>query len=112
MIDMNVNYADIFAEKVKNNPLKYPDSIHKMIKRYEKWKKRDDIFFDLTKANAMLVFTETFYKHIKGEWAGKPLILPIKGRKTCTFLVLAFQETEMVSMLIKPLVKISRFKNI
>lgn len=75
MIDMNVNYADIFAEKVKNNPLKYPDSIHKMIKRYEKWKKRDDIFFDLTKANAMLVFTETFYKHIKGEWAGKPLIL-------------------------------------
>lgn len=75
MIDMDVNYADVFVEEVKADPNSYPDSIHKMIKRYERWKKRDDIFFDLHKANAMLTFTETFYKHIKGEWAGKPLIL-------------------------------------
>lgn len=75
MIDMSVNYADVFAAEVKADPQRYPDSIHKAVKRYLKWKKRKDIFFDLQKANSMLLFTESFYKHIKGEWAGQPLIL-------------------------------------
>ncbi|MHC5215406.1 terminase large subunit [Enterococcus sp. LJL128] len=75
MIDMKVNYADKFANDVLNNQLAYPDSIIKSVKRYERWKKRTDIFFDLEKANLMLLFTETFYKHSTGEWAGKPLIL-------------------------------------
>ena len=75
MIGFEVNYADLFAEKVLSNPNDYPDSLILAVKRYERWKKRDDIWFDLEKANAMLYFTETFVRHCKGEWAGKPLKL-------------------------------------
>ncbi|MFB8538227.1 terminase large subunit [Enterococcus thailandicus] len=75
MIDMNVNYADKFAKSVRRHKERYPDSIHLAVKRYNKWKKRKDIFFDLEKANSMLMFTEMFYKHSTGEWAGQPLIL-------------------------------------
>ena len=75
MIDMNVNYADKFAKSVRRHKERYPHTIHLAVKRYNKWKKRKDIFFDLEKANLMLLFTETFYKHSTGEWAGQPLIL-------------------------------------
>lgn len=75
MLDMSVNYADEFVKEVEADPSRYPDTIHLAIKRYKKWKKRKDIFFDLEKANSMILFTQTFYKHIKGEWAGQPLIL-------------------------------------
>jgi phage terminase large subunit-like protein len=75
MIDFETNYADIFADEVEKNPDLYPKSIHTVIKRYRKWQKRKDIWFDVEKANAMLYFTETFLKHAKGKWAGQPLIL-------------------------------------
>jgi phage terminase large subunit-like protein len=75
MIDFETNYADIFAKEVEAKPKKYPDSILAAVKRYRKWQKRKDIWFDVEKANAMLFFTETFLKHAKGKWAGKPLIL-------------------------------------
>lgn len=45
MIDMNVNYADKFAKSVRRHKERYPDSIHLAVKRYNKWKKRKDIFF-------------------------------------------------------------------
>jgi phage terminase large subunit-like protein len=75
MIDFETNYADIFAKEVEAKPKKYPDSILAAVKRYRKWQKRKDIWFDVEKANAMLFFTEAFLKHAKGKWAGKPLIL-------------------------------------
>ena len=75
MIDMTVNYADKFAKSVRRNKELYPKSIHLAVKRYNKWKKRKDIFFDLEKANLMLSFTESFYKHSTGEWSGQPLEL-------------------------------------
>ena len=75
MIDMSVNYADKFAKSVRRHPERYPNSIMLAVKRYKKWKKRTDIVFDLEKANMMLSFTESFYKHSTGEWAGKPLEL-------------------------------------
>lgn len=75
MIDMTVNYADKFAKSVRRHKERYPRSIHLAVKRYNKWKKRKDIFFDLEKANLMLSFTESFYKHSTGEWSGQPLEL-------------------------------------
>ncbi|HFK9572601.1 TPA: terminase large subunit [Enterococcus faecalis] len=75
MIDMTVNYADKFAKSVRRHKERYPKSIHLAVKRYNKWKKRKDIFFDLEKANLMLSFTESFYKHSTGEWSGQPLVL-------------------------------------
>ncbi|HDX9642584.1 TPA: terminase large subunit, partial [Bacillus mobilis] len=75
MIDFETNYADIFVSEVDAAPHLYPDSIKLAIKRYKKWKKRKDIWFDVEKANAMIYFTETFLKHAKGKWAGQPLIL-------------------------------------
>ncbi len=75
MIDFETNYAEIFVKEVEKNPKLYPDSVHLAVKRFRKWKKRKDIWFDIEKANAMLYFTETFLKHAKGKWAGQPLIL-------------------------------------
>lgn len=75
MIDFETNYADIFAAQVEADKKRYPDTVRAAIKRYRKWQKRKDIWFDVEKANAMLYFTETFIKHAKGKWAGKPLIL-------------------------------------
>lgn len=75
MIDFNINYADEFVEEFNKNPKLFPNSIKQAVKRYKRWKKRKDIWFDNDKANDMLYFTETFLKHAKGEWAGQPLIL-------------------------------------
>lgn len=75
MIFSEDNQADIFSAQVMADPNEYPDSVKLAIKRYEAWKKRDDIWFDNTKANAMIFFTENFLKHAKGRWAGQPLIL-------------------------------------
>ena len=75
MIDFDMNYADEFVKEFDTNPKAYPDSVKLMIKRYKRWKKRKDIWWDNDKANDMLYFTETFLKHAKGKWAGKPLIL-------------------------------------
>lgn len=76
MIDFDINYADVFADEVSTSPKNYPSSIHTAVRRYRRWKKRDDIWFDNTKANNMLYFTETFTRHAKGKrWTGKPLIL-------------------------------------
>ncbi len=75
MIDFEVNYADEFVKEFDSNPKAYPNSIKQMLKRYNRWKKRKDIFWDNDKANDMLYFTETFLKHAKGKWAGQPLIL-------------------------------------
>ncbi|MEK5104010.1 terminase TerL endonuclease subunit [Cytobacillus sp. FSL M8-0252] len=75
MIDFSVNYADEFVKEFDADPNKYPKSLKLAIKRYKKWKKRKDIWFDNDKANDMLYFTETFLKHAKGKWAGQPLLL-------------------------------------
>jgi len=74
-IEQGVNYADLFAKKVRKNPKKYPDTIKLMVDRYYKWKKRKDIWFDVDRANEMLDWTQTFIRHVKGNLAGKPLIL-------------------------------------
>lgn len=46
-----------------------------MVDRYYKWKKRKDIWFDGDRANEMLDWIQTFIRHVKGNLAGKPLIL-------------------------------------
>lgn len=75
MIDFETNYADIYAEQVEKHPDNYPDSIKLAVKRYRKWQKRKDIFWDNIKANAAIYFIETFVKHAIGRSAGQPLIL-------------------------------------
>ncbi|MBC2367825.1 terminase large subunit [Listeria booriae] len=75
MIEVGINYADIFADEALANPSKYPDSIMKCVRRYKKWMKRTDIWFDVDRANMMLDFTETYCKHSTGRWAGTPIVL-------------------------------------
>lgn len=71
----DINFANQFAEQVEKARLFYPDSIKATVRRYRKWQKRKDIFWDNDKANAMIYFTETFVKHAIGTLAGQPLIL-------------------------------------
>ncbi|GEK06145.1 terminase large subunit [Schleiferilactobacillus harbinensis] len=71
MIEPNVNYADEFAQMVSRNGKAYPTSIKKAVRRYKKWKKRKDIWWDNDKANAMMYFVEHFVRHVKGELAGQ-----------------------------------------
>lgn len=75
MINVDINYADQFAEDVEKAPFLYPDSIKLAVKRYRKWQKRKDIFWDNKKANAAIYFIETFVKHAIGRLAGQPLLL-------------------------------------
>lgn len=75
MIERGVNYADQYARKVRRNPKKYPDAIRLAVDRYYRWKKRKDIWFDVDRANEMMDWIQTFIRHVKGDLAGKPLIL-------------------------------------
>jgi phage terminase large subunit-like protein len=75
MIEQGVNYADIYARKVRRSSKKYPDTVKRAVDRYYKWKKRKDIWLDLDRANEMMDWVETFIRHVKGNMAGKPLIL-------------------------------------
>lgn len=75
VIEQGVNYADIYARKVRKSPKKYPKTIRDMVDRYYKWKKRKDIWFDVDRANEMMDWVETFVRHTKGSLAGQPFIL-------------------------------------
>lgn len=79
-IDYNINYADEFVKLVDADPKLFPNSIKLAVKRYKRWKKRKDIWWDNNKANDMLYFTQNFVKHAKGSWAGLPLILELWQR--------------------------------
>lgn len=75
VIEAGVNYAEVFAKKVRKSPKKYPKTIRNMVDRYYRWKKRKDIWFDVDRANEMMDWVETFVRHTTGELAGQPLIL-------------------------------------
>ncbi|MBP1917194.1 phage terminase large subunit-like protein [Lederbergia galactosidilyticus] len=74
-IKRGVNYADVYARKVRRSPKKYPDTIKLAVDRYYRWKKRKDIWFDVDRANEMMDWVQTFIRHVKGDLAGQPLIL-------------------------------------
>ncbi|MSE19001.1 terminase large subunit, partial [Pantoea agglomerans] len=76
-IEPDVNYADLYAKQVSKNPKAFPSSIKKAVKRYKKWKKRDDIWWDNLKANEALDFMQTFVRHVNGELAGQLLELEL-----------------------------------
>lgn len=65
------NFADLYANRVMRNKKKYPTSIIKSVERYQRWKKRKDIWFDVDKANEMLDFVQSFVRHVKGPLAGQ-----------------------------------------
>lgn len=71
MIQRGVNYADLFVKKVKRNKKKYPKTVLKAVERYERWKKRKDIWLDLDAANKAMDFMETFCIYAEGEVAGQ-----------------------------------------
>ena len=75
MIELGINYAEIYAKKVRKSPGKFPKTIKDMVERYYKWKKRKDIWFDVDRANEMMDWVETFVRHVKGNMAGQPFIL-------------------------------------
>lgn len=67
IITPDVNYADKYANNVMRNKKKYPKSIILAVERYKKWKKRQDIWFDVDRANEMLDFVQSFVRHVKGQ---------------------------------------------
>lgn len=77
MIERGVNYADEYAKLVTKSPGKYPKTIRDAVKRYKKWKKRKDIWFDVDKANEAMDFMESYIRHVKGELAGEYLELEL-----------------------------------
>jgi phage terminase large subunit-like protein len=77
IIQPNVNYADLYANEVKKQKETYPKSIILAVERYEKWKNRKDIWFDVNKANEMLDFVQSFVRHVKGLLAGQLIELEL-----------------------------------
>lgn len=74
-IEPDLNYADFYAKEVTKHPKDYPTSIKKAVRRYKKWKKRKDIWWDNLKANEALDFMQSFIRHVKGDLAGQLLEL-------------------------------------
>ncbi|KRN01449.1 putative terminase, large subunit [Levilactobacillus senmaizukei DSM 21775 = NBRC 103853] len=74
-ITFETNYADVYAGLVTKNPKDYPTTIKKAVKRYKRWKKRGDIWWDNNKANEALDFIQTYVRHVKGDLAGETIIL-------------------------------------
>ncbi len=74
-IEVNTNYADLYAKEVNKHKSDYPSKIKKAVKRYNSWKKRKDIWWDNNKANMALDFMQTFVRHVKGNLAGTLLQL-------------------------------------
>lgn len=70
-----MNYAELFAKKVRKNPKAHTKSERLAIDRWYRWKKRKDIWFDVDRANEMMDWVETFIFHTKGDLVGKPFIL-------------------------------------
>lgn len=77
IIEPGINYADLYAKKVLRKKSKYPNSIVKAVKRYRKWQKRKDIWFDVNRANEMLDFVQSFVRHVKGPLAGQLMELEL-----------------------------------
>lgn len=74
-IEPGVNYADVFAKQVSKHPEEYPLTIRKAVKRYRRWKKRTDIWWDNNEACMVLDFIQTYVRHVKGDLAGQLLVL-------------------------------------
>ena len=60
IIEPGVNFADQYSKMVMKNKTRYPSSIIKAVKRYRKWKRRKDIWFEVDRANEMLDFVQSF----------------------------------------------------
>ena len=75
MIEPGINYADQYAKMVRRQPKKHPQTVKDAVNRYYKWKKRKDVWFDVSRANEMMDWVETFVYHTDGELAGQPFIL-------------------------------------
>lgn len=73
-----LNYVLEYWESIKNNDVVVSDRVYK---QYEKLvneiENPDQYIFDVDKANKPIKFIETFCRHSKGEWAGKPVKLEL-----------------------------------
>ena len=73
-----MNYIIEYFEAIKGSKCVVSKRVYK---QYEKLVKdiehNDKYIFDEEKANRPIKFIETFCKHSKGEWAGKPVILEL-----------------------------------
>ena len=77
IIEPGVNFADQYSKMVMKNKTRYPNSIIKAVKRYRKWKRRKDIWFEVDRANEMLDFVQSFVRHVKGPLAGQLMELEL-----------------------------------
>lgn len=77
IIEPGVNFADQYSKMVMKNMIRYPNSIIKAVKRYRKWKRRKDIWFEVDRANEMLDFVQSFVRHVKGPLAGQLMELEL-----------------------------------
>jgi Phage terminase-like protein, large subunit len=77
IIEPGIDFADQYSKVVMKNKTRYPNSIIKAVKRYRKWKKRKDIWFEVDRANEMLDFVQSFVRHVKGPLAGQLMELEL-----------------------------------
>ena len=73
-----MNYVIEYFNQMKNNDVVVSDRVYK---QYEKLvneiENPNQYIFDADKANKPIQFIETFCRHSKGEWAGKPVKLEL-----------------------------------
>lgn len=73
-----MNYIIEYFEAIKTGECVVSKRVYKQYEKLVKdIEKHDKYIFDEEKANRPIKFIETFCKHSKGEWAGKPVILEL-----------------------------------
>lgn len=73
-----MNYVIEYWEAIRSGKITVSKRVYKQYERLvQDIKHHDRYVFDVNKANRPIEFIETFCKHSKGEWAGKPVRLEL-----------------------------------
>ncbi|MEW9675257.1 terminase large subunit [Lentibacillus sp. L22] len=73
-----MNYILEYWNAIKNNDVVVSNRVYRQYERLvNEINNPDQYIFDESKANKPITFIETFCKHSKGEWAGKPVTLEL-----------------------------------
>src|SRR5699024_2048270 len=76
--DKRLNYVLEYWEEIQNKNIIVSDRVYKQYERLvNEINEPGQYIFDVDKANKPIHFIETFCRHSKGEWAGKPVKLEL-----------------------------------
>ena len=65
--------ADKYVKDVLSGKIKTGEYIQQSCERFDSWKDRKDVYFDVELANKIIKFCETILRFWEGQWRDKPV---------------------------------------